>query len=187
VETKVELQTPNALADRLRTRDPQALAELYDRYGRLVYTVAFAVIPDSAVAEDLTQETFLYVWNRIASYDPARGTLAHWIALVARSRAIDHLRSREFRVSRQSAPLDEAYTSAAPHDHQEQRDLIHLLQQPWNRLKAHQRRALHLAYYMGLSQPEIAARLNRPLGTIKTWMRTGLQSMRADLETAGAR
>src|SRR5581483_9478213 len=81
------------LAARLQRRDAQALAELYDRYGRLAYAIIARVVRDAAVAEDLTQETFLRVWNRAQAFDAERGALGAWLLAVARNRAIDYLRS----------------------------------------------------------------------------------------------
>ena len=178
----------DTLAARLRGRDPLALAELYDRFGTYVYRVAFGIVRDAGTAENLTQETFLYLWNRAAAYDASRASLARWIGLVARSRALDHVRSAEYRMGRLTGPLDQEADPpppAIPHS-LEQTERIRLLSGPWKRLKPGERQALRLAYYSGLSQSEIAERLNRPLGTVKTWMRSGLQSLRSALEGAGA-
>src|SRR5579871_6614442 len=81
------------LAGRLKGRDPHAMADLYDRYGRLAYALIYRVVRNAAAAEDLVQETFLRVWNRVHSFDPVRGALGPWILTVARHRAIDYLRS----------------------------------------------------------------------------------------------
>jgi RNA polymerase sigma-70 factor (ECF subfamily) len=188
------------LASRLQARDRLALADLYDQFGTYVYRVALGLVRDKATAENLTQETFLHIWNRIGGFDATRGSLAGWVGLVARSCAIDYLRSVECRMARSTAPLEDAerygngyengYGNCYPHPSPGRSGLtqverIRLLQGPWMRLKRCQRQVLRLAYYWGFTQPEIAERLNRPLGTIKTWMRSGLQSLRADLEGAG--
>src|SRR5271154_1180625 len=83
----------SALVARLKRRDPQALAELYDRYGRLAYALVLRVVRDKAIAEDLVQETFLRVWNRVQSIDSEKGAIAPWLLAIARNRAIDYLRS----------------------------------------------------------------------------------------------
>jgi RNA polymerase sigma-70 factor (ECF subfamily) len=176
-----------ALVTRLQARDHLALAELYDQFGTGVYRVVLGLVRDAATAENLTQEIFLYIWNRIGGFDATRGTLAGWVGLVARSRAIDYLRSVECQMARSAAPLEDAgrYANPCPADSGlTQVERIRLLQGPWMRLKPCERQALRLAYYWGLTQPEIAERLNRPLGTVKTWMRCGLQSLRAGLEGA---
>jgi RNA polymerase sigma-70 factor, ECF subfamily len=81
------------VVDRLRRRDPRALAELYDRYGRAVYALILRLVRDTALAEDLVQETFLRVWNRVHAFDSVRGSLGPWLLAIARNRAIDYLRS----------------------------------------------------------------------------------------------
>jgi len=176
-----------SLIRRLQERDPAALGDLYDQFGAMVYRVALRMVRNVPAAEDLTQETFLWIWNRIGTYDATRGSLACWIDLVARSRAIDTVRSLEFRVAQNSEPFQDAERcidgSALP-GRLLQMERARLLQGPWTRLTRHQRQALRLAHWSGLSQSEIAERLNRPLGTIKTWMRKGHQSLRAALEGA---
>jgi RNA polymerase sigma-70 factor (ECF subfamily) len=178
------------LVRRLRERDQLALGELYDQYGRLVYGLGIRILRDASAAEDLTQETFLYIWNRIESFDATRGSLMRWITLVARSRILDYVRSSEFRAARKCAPLEAAEQRpdrfAVP-DATSHSERVQVLKEPWKKLKQHQREVLRLAFYSGLSHPEIARQLNRPLGTIKTWIRSALQSMRADLEAVNAR
>jgi len=172
------------LVGRLKAREPLALEDLYDRFGPLVYSVALRLVRDAAAAEDVTQETFLCIWNRVRTFDASRGTLAGWVCAVARSRALDYLRSAQFRMARSSAPLEEAKPCVDPlatrgASHLESR---WLLEGPWMQLKEHERQTLRLAHWWGLSQAEIAERLNRPLGTVKTWTRRGHQSLRAALE-----
>src|ERR1035438_6975411 len=82
------------LARRLQRREPQAMADLYDRFGRLAYSLIFSVVKDTGIAEDLVQETFLRVWNRAAGFDSDRGALGPWLLAVARNRAIAYIRSR---------------------------------------------------------------------------------------------
>jgi len=94
------------LVERLRKRDPQALAELYDRFGRMAYSLILRVVRDTALAEDLVQETFLRVWNRIHSVDVEKGSIGPWLLAVARNRAIDYLRSTAGR-ERNALDLDE--------------------------------------------------------------------------------
>ena len=105
------LATPGAPGDaelvvRLQRRDPQALAELYDRFGRVAYSLILRVVRDAATAEDLVQETFLRVWNRIHSLDAERGAIGPWLLAVARNRAIDYLRSTAGR-ERNALDLEE--------------------------------------------------------------------------------
>lgn len=178
-----------SLVNRLRGRDPLALAELYDLFGGQVYRAALATVRDEATAENLTQETFLYLWNRIGAFDGARGSLARWVGMVARCRTLDYVRSAEYRMARRTAPLDAAGGCAgrwAADERVTQAERSRVLRGPWNRLRPCEREALGLAYYAGLTQSEIARELQRPLGTVKTWMRSGLESLRSALERADA-
>jgi RNA polymerase sigma-70 factor (ECF subfamily) len=95
-----------APVERLKRRDPQALAELYDRYGGLAYSLILRVVRDNAIAEDLVQETFLRVWNRVHSIDSEKGSIGPWLLAIARNRAIDYLRSSAGR-ERNAVELDE--------------------------------------------------------------------------------
>src|ERR1017187_7637196 len=94
------------LARRLQRRDPEAMADLYDRYGRITYSVVVAIVRDAGGAEDLVQETFLRVWNRVHAFEVGRGALGAWLLTVARNRAIDHLRSLSARMDRNAFELD---------------------------------------------------------------------------------
>jgi RNA polymerase sigma-70 factor, ECF subfamily len=93
------------LVHRLKERDPQAMAELYNQFGRLVYSNILVVVRHEAAAEDLTQETFLRIWNSIHSFNCDRGSLGTWIVAVARNRALDYLRSVGGRMERAACDL----------------------------------------------------------------------------------
>src|ERR1700690_2194803 len=90
------------LARRLQRREPQAMADLYDRFGRLAFSVILSIVRDAGVAEDLVQETFLRVWNRVQGFEAGRGALGPWLLAIARNRAIDHVRSLRSRMDRNS-------------------------------------------------------------------------------------
>src|SRR5437868_584886 len=94
------------LARRLKARDAGAMRELYDRYGRLVYSLILRMVRNSGVAEDLVQETFLRVWNRMQAFDQERGALGPWVLAIARNRAIDYLRSVDGKMSAGTLDLD---------------------------------------------------------------------------------
>ena len=95
------------LVGRLQARDAGALRELYDRYGRLVYSLILRMVRNSAAAEDLVQETFLRVWNRMQAFDQERGALGPWVLAVARNRAIEYLRSADGKMSAAALELDQ--------------------------------------------------------------------------------
>ncbi len=172
------------LAQRLKNRDADALAELYDRYGKLIYYLIYRIVGNASAAEDLVQESFLRVWNSIQNYDPARGPLARWMVSVARNRAIDYLRSWEGRMAQGMLPIHE-WDEPTTADNLEKKllatDAGKSLENALKKLTVQQRQILNLAYVEGLTQSEIAELLQRPLGTIKTWVRAALQVLRAEM------
>jgi RNA polymerase sigma-70 factor, ECF subfamily len=175
------------LIERLKRRDPQALAELYDRYGRAAYSLVLRVVRDQAIAEDLVQETFLRVWNRVHSIDSERGAIGPWLLAIARNRAIDYLRSSAGRDRNTWVELDE--TDQAPLYREMEAgilvsDQVRRVKAAMEKLSPNHRTVVELAYFEGLSQPEMSARMGQPLGTIKTWVRTALQSLRDELGAA---
>lgn len=168
------------LAERLRKRDPQALAELYDRYGRLVYSLIVRVVRDGALAEDLVQETFLRVWNRAQGFDAERGALGPWLLAVARNRAIDYLRSAGGR-ERKALELEEVDHPTLYRDMERDilaSDKVRIVRSALEKLSPRQREVIELAYFEGLTQTEMAERMGQPLGTVKTWVRAALKSLR---------
>jgi RNA polymerase sigma-70 factor, ECF subfamily len=175
------------LAERLQQRDPKAMAELYDRYGRLVYSLIFRIVRDSAVAEDLAQESFLRVWNRIQGFDARRGALGAWILAVARNRAIDYVRSVDGRMARSAFEAVDLENPALFADLEREvlsSDQVRKIRAAVEKLSPHHRQVIEMAYFEGLSQTEMAERLKQPLGTVKTWVRVALKTLRDEL--AGA-
>jgi RNA polymerase sigma-70 factor, ECF subfamily len=173
-------QDDDAEVLRLLATDPASgMEQLYDRYSPLVYGLARKILGDPQEAQDLTQEVFVSLLNRCA-YDPARGSFASFLTAMARSRAIDQLRAR----SRSSRLLgiwgDETAPGAQPQPHEAvaEGECAHSVQAALAALPDTQRRVLELAYFKGLSQSEIARALDTPLGTVKTWARNGLYSLR---------
>ena len=176
-----------ALARRLKARDPKAMADLYDRYGRLTYSLIHRVVRDTGAAEDLVQETFLRVWTRMHSFDPEKGALGPWILTVARNRAIDYLRSIDGRMSTGALELDRLENPALFSDLEDSAlsiDRARRLKRAFEKLSSHQRMVIELAYYEGLSQTEMAERMKQPLGTVKTWVRSALKVLREELMEA---
>jgi RNA polymerase sigma-70 factor (ECF subfamily) len=175
------------LVRRLKSREPHAMAELYDRYGRLAYSLIYRVVRNVGTAEDLVQETFLRVWNRIQSFDQDRGALGPWVLTVARHRAIDHLRSVSARISSNSMDLDRLENPALFSQLENSAlsiDRTRRLKDAFEKLSQNQRLVIELAYYEGLSQTEMAERMNQPLGTVKTWVRSALKALREELSEA---
>jgi RNA polymerase sigma-70 factor (ECF subfamily) len=177
------------LAERLKRRDPHAIGDLYDRYGRLTYALILRIVKDTGVAEDLVQETFLRVWNRVQAFDHERGALGPWVMAVARNRAIDYIRSVEGRAAQSSYELDaNEHPSLFANLESDilNSDRARRLRAAFQSLTPNQRLVIELAYYEGLSQSEMAARMKQPLGTIKTWTRAALRTLREQLTEAVA-
>lgn len=173
--------------DRMRRRDSAALADLYDRYARSVYSLACRILTDRTEAEDVVQEVFSQAWRQADAYDARRAPVAGWLLMMTRTRAIDRLRARSGRVQMvQALP-----TLPDPPDQHEGPEALAIGEQEAARVRAaldtlteSQRSAIELAYYEGLSQSDIAARLREPLGTVKTRIRTGLLKLRSALRDA---
>src|SRR6476660_3788354 len=149
------------LAERLKARDPQAMADLYDRYGRISYTLIFRIVRNVGVAEDLVQETFLRVWNRVQGFDHEKGALGPWVLTVARNRAIDYIRSVTGRMANSVYEIDaNEHPSLFANLETEvlNSDRARHLKVAFEKLNANQKLVIELAYYEGLSQSEMAER-----------------------------
>ena len=166
--------------------DDEALAELYDRYGRVAYGLALRVLRDEALAEDAVQEAFLAVWRGASRFMPERAKASTWILTLVHRRAVDLVR-REDR--RRGEPLESAPEPVATGTLEEEAELgfqRKVVREALLRLPPEQREALELGYYGGLTQSELSERLGQPLGTIKSRMFTGLRRLRDLLADAGA-
>jgi RNA polymerase sigma-70 factor, ECF subfamily len=164
-----------ALVSRLRSGDQAAMTSLYDRYASLVYAVALRVVGDTGAAEDILQEVFLQLWRKPGAFDAARGRLAPWLAVIARHKAIDHLRSRRGQTDIEDVTLalDARLEEAADRAQAGEKVRKVLADMP-----GEQRRALELAFFQGLTHTEIAQQTGDPLGTVKTRIRSGLLQLR---------
>jgi RNA polymerase sigma-70 factor, ECF subfamily len=160
-------------------RDESALAAIYDRYRVILFGLLVRILNSREEAEDVLQEVFLQVWHRAADFDETRGRPFTWLVTVTRSRGIDRLRSLAARervaIAGSKEATEEVSDAASDAYASEQRELV---SNALDQLPEEQRRALVLAYFEGLSQSEIAAKLGAPLGTVKTRMRSGLMKLR---------
>lgn len=163
------------LARRLQRRDPEAVGDLYDRFGRLAYSVIVAIVRDQAVAEDLLQETFLRVWNRAHVFDPGRGAPGPWLLAIARNRAIDHLRSYDPGVREDPSLFVDMEREVLNADH------ARVIRKAISTLSPNQRKVLDLAYYEGLSQTGMAERMDEPVASVRTWVREAVNHLRKEL------
>ena len=164
---------------RIAAADQGALAELYDATYRLIYGMALRILGNQADAEEVTLDIYTQVWRNAASFDDRRGSVVAWLTTMARSRAIDRLRSAGSRSRREESLMEAdgaiaAYETAQPGVGREVRAAL-------NTLTPEQREAIELAYWYGYSHSELAERLGQPLGTVKTRIRTGMMKLRLQL------
>lgn len=186
-----------ALVARIMNADERALGELYDRHGRATYALALAIVGERADAEEVVADAFGQAWRTAAQFDPSRGSVGAWLATITRTRALDLVRARGRRLRAlervvQTDPASLATLGAAPDAPDrgvERADVRRLVARSLADLPEAQRRVIELAYFGGLTQTEIAAALQEPLGTVKTRMRAGMVKLRgslAQLLAAGA-
>ncbi|MEO8287183.1 MAG: sigma-70 family RNA polymerase sigma factor [Chloroflexota bacterium] len=171
--------------------DASALEALYDRYVRQCFGLALRMVGDPALSEEVVQEVFLKVWTRPGSYSNTKGKFVSWLLSLIHHRCIDELRRR----SRTEVALEDPDTGSVldtAHDPDpEPADQVWVMEQQravraaLEKIPPNQRQVLELAYYRGLSHSEIAANLGQPLGTVKTRIRLGMQSLRQLLEPQG--
>lgn len=178
-------RTDELLRDRLVAGDDDALAEAYDRWSGLVFSVAFRVTGDHGAAEDVTQDVFVRLWERPETFDPTRGALRTWLCVNARGRAIDWLRrwgtrGRQHATAAASfgtqADIDEGITSETE---------AKVVREAVDALPGPQRAAVRLAYYHGRTYREVARELEIPEGTAKYRLRTALASLADHLAAEG--
>jgi RNA polymerase sigma-70 factor, ECF subfamily len=163
------------IISRIGARDEHAMGLLYDRYSRVVYVVALRVVTDAAAAEDILQEVFLRLWRTPQAFDASRGSVASWLAVVARNRAIDHIRKQrpETEPSETIVAVETDLENEAARKQAATKARAILAGMP-----ADQRTALEMAFYQGLTHSEIADKTGQPLGTVKTRIRSGLLTLR---------
>lgn len=166
----------------LQEGQTEALATLYDRHAPLIYGISIKLLGNTAEAEDLTQDIFLKLTDNCA-YDCQRGTLRTYLAILTRSRAKDRLRARNRDRQRlqKQASIDGETTISPQMEELSQVERSHEVQSALDRLSTPEREVLTMAYYQGLSQSEIAKRLNIALGTVKSRSRRGLLKLRQAL------
>ena len=167
-------------------RNADGLAGLYDRYSGLLTALTRRILHNQSDTEEILQETFLQVWNQAERYDPTRSSVSTWLVLIARSRAIDRLRSGKVvdrtisAAQKEQGPAhasSKGVSAVLTHERRER------LRQEMDTLPVEQREVLELAFYQGLTQSEIATRTNTPLGTVKTRTLLAMKKLRIALES----
>lgn len=177
--------TDAELLEAIAAGDPEALAELYDRFSSNLLALAMRVLHDPADAEEVVQEVFLQAWNRADRYEPSRSSVSTWMVLITRSRAIDRLRNRQV-VNRTVTAVQQK----DPDDHASPQGVGNVLEherrkrvrQELEGLPPEQQQVLELAFYRGMTQSEIAESTGIPLGTVKTRTLLAMRKLRKALD-----
>jgi RNA polymerase sigma-70 factor (ECF subfamily) len=168
------------LLSRVKEGDAEALASLYERYARVVYSVALRVLRDPSSAEDVLQEIFMQIWRNPGAFSVDRGSLGGWLAIIARNRSIDLQRRKRPSDSVDDVVLASSFDLAATSE----KNIMLERAMGWiGQLPDEQQQMLQLAFFDGLSHSEIAERTGSPLGTIKTRIRRALSTLRKAAQT----
>ena len=169
------------LLNRIKDHDETALVELYDHYVNAVFSIAYRVLENTQDAEEVTQDVFLRIWNKSEQYNPAKGKFISWLLTITRRIAIDHLRHKQ-RTTQVTNPIsldEKEYLWETALIYQDLSDLQRTLVSALQELPADYRNAIQLAYFRGMTHNEISQHLNKPLGTIKSHIRQGMEKLRS--------
>ena len=172
------------LVDLLRRKERTALAYLYDHYGPALYGVIHRIVKQEDVAEEVLQDAFVKIWDKIDAYDADKGRLFTWMLNISRNLAIDRLRSKEFTTINKTDRFDSTVSSVSPDMYVEQRMKDHGLINLLGQLSPEQQMIVDLIYFQGYTHSEVAKEYDVPLGTVKTRLRSSLIKLRKLLNTA---
>ena len=188
-DTLAPARADRELVRRMAAGDEAALGELHDRFSTLVHSVVLRIVGDADDAEEVLEETFWQAWRQAGRYEEGRGGIGTWLVMMARSRAVDHVRSRRrFREERwEELPepgepgRDSDATEPSPLESAQADEVRRVVADAVAKLPPEQRQTVELAYFRGMSQTEIAEATGQPLGTVKTRARLALQKLREAL------
>lgn len=177
VRRKTSIPEPELIA-LLRNRDQKGFTLLYDNYSAALYGIILKIVRSEETAADVMQEAFIKIWKNVDSYSATKGTLFTWILNVARNTAIDKIRSQEYRQSAQIRPIEENVSSIdSSFSTQTQTDMIGM-DKIVAKLKPEHQAVIELIYFKGYTQTEVAEKLDIPLGTVKTRVKTAITQLR---------
>ena len=179
-------ESQTQLLRRIAAQDRQALADFYDQFATLIFSVAVRMLGDTSEAEEVTQDVFVQIWNKAATFDNKVGVPSHWALGITRNRCIDRLRARQRRHRMLEAVTQEALASppenvaATEHPLNEEETVV--IRSAVRTLPKEQQQAIEMAFFGGMTHEEIAGALQEPLGTIKARIRRGMLKLRQDLK-----
>jgi RNA polymerase sigma-70 factor, ECF subfamily len=169
-----------SLLNQIQDDNESALVELYDQYVNVVFSVSYQVLENKQDAEEVTQDVFLRIWNKSALYNPDKGRFVNWLLTMTRRIAIDYLRRKQ-RVTQVHNPIsldEQDYLWETALIYQDLSELQRMLVSALQELPADYRDVIQLAYFRGMTHTEISQYLNKPLGTIKSHIRQGMEKLR---------
>jgi RNA polymerase sigma-70 factor (ECF subfamily) len=184
-------QVPDsALVERIMAADEGALAALYDRYAGMLYAMLVRILKDTSAAEEVLQDLFLQLWRGAARFDASRGSLAGWLLVIGRNRALSRLRGRDRREIQddpEGFSIESVPSPGNLENEAARAQLMERLRGAMAALPAEQRVAVELAYFEGMTQTEIAERTGSPLGTVKSRVRAAMQTLKQVFEDESTR
>ena len=165
------MQSESKIIERLKSQDESALSELYDEYAAPIYGVILRICRDDALAQDLLQEVFLKVWNKIGLFNPDKGKLFTWIYQIARNISLNAIRSKQKLIQNEDL---------AVYSNKEEEQIVEYpeISGSLNELESHHREALELVYFQGLTHREAHEQMGVPLGTFKSYVRQALRNLK---------
>lgn len=176
-----------ALLERIAEGDQSALSALYDKHATVLYSIIVRILKEKAEAEDVLQEVFIKIWEHAEMYDRQLGNVGAWLTRIARNRAVDRLRSRNYRTRSMESDIEEyhEYFAADISHNPEHRAILSAQQEEiliaLTSLSKEQKELIEFAYFRGFTQSELAEHFHLPLGTVKTRMRTAMSILRQKL------
>ena len=182
-DTAEQLDAEIELLRRVAQGDRRGFEELYDRFSGVLFSTAYRVLNNQEATEDVVQDVFVQIWEKAPLYDPARGKPMTWAITLTRNKAIDRLRAtvRRNRLSedmQRESQTQNQFDDRSSFDAASTGDTNKLVHEAMQKLSKDQREAIELAFFSSLTQPEIAERLNEPLGTVKARIRRGMMRLR---------
>jgi len=180
-----EVSPDATLVNRLLQKDVSAFEQLYDRHSRPIYSLVLRILQQTGTSEEVVQDVFLHLWRNAAQYDVSRGPFVPWLFTLARNRALDTLRLKSERQRRREDQTKELPPIVSVPQYEQQFDekrRAEKVRTLMASLRPQQKKAIELAYFEGMSHSEIAAALQEPLGTVKSWIRNGLMRLKEELQ-----
>jgi len=174
LDSTLNVSSEELLVEQLRAQDQKAITHLYRNYSAALYGVILRIVKREEIAEDVLQESFVKIWSAFASYDESKGRLFTWMLNIARNLAIDKIRSKQFRVSSRTQPMEDTDTFRMVSQDGIKPDHIGI-QEMTKQLNPDQKIIIDLMYFSGYTQSEVAEELNIPLGTVKTRARNAIK------------